>query len=179
MNDSNGKSTEVSVIIPTFNRQDLLGETMRSVLDQDSGSIQFEIVIVDNNSADDTKAFVRSVAKEASGRIRYLLEPKQGVSHARNLGIASAQAPILAFLDDDVRADPGWIVRIKQAFDNSPDIGFIGGKVIARHMVSAPAWLTREHWAPLALLDYGDPPISLESPPVIGLLTANCALTKP
>jgi glucosyl-dolichyl phosphate glucuronosyltransferase len=171
-------SPDISIIIPTFNRQDLLGSAIRSVLDQNAGSITFELIVVDNNSSDDTSGVVRTAAKETTRSVRYFREPKQGVSHARNLGISHARAPILGFLDDDVQAAPDWTACIKDIFDRRPRLGFVGGKVVPAMIASVPTWLTSVHWAPLALLDYGDEPIELPSPTGLGLITANCAIRK-
>lgn len=62
----------------------------------------FEVIVVDNASQDDTRQRVRELAEDtAHPRIRYVYEPNVGLSHARNRGIAEAEADIIAFLDDD------------------------------------------------------------------------------
>ncbi|HUK90717.1 MAG TPA: glycosyltransferase family A protein, partial [Blastocatellia bacterium] len=94
------KALAISIVIPTFNRQDLIGRAMQSILDQDLHGIRIELIVVDNNSTDNTERVVEALAKEFPEQIRYLLEPRQGVSYARNRAIAAAAAPIVAFLDD-------------------------------------------------------------------------------
>ena len=82
---------------------------------------------------------------------RYFFEPRPGVSHARNTGIAAARAPVVAFIDDDVEADAAWVATIKRTFDEHPEIDCVGGRIDARWAAPPPAWLTRMHWGPVAL----------------------------
>ena len=62
------------------------------------------------------------LAREHPGRIRGLLEPRQGVSYARNAGIHAARGDIVAFFDDDVRVAPDWIETIRRTFHERPEI---------------------------------------------------------
>jgi glycosyltransferase involved in cell wall biosynthesis len=88
--------TEVSVIIPTFNRADKLPRAISSVLSQTFND--FEIIVVDDGSVDDTPLSL----SQFQGDIRYIRHPKNmGVSAARNSGIKASQAPLIAFLDSD------------------------------------------------------------------------------
>jgi cellulose synthase/poly-beta-1,6-N-acetylglucosamine synthase-like glycosyltransferase len=98
---------------------------------------------------------VHPIARQSAGRIRYAFEPRQGLSHGRNAGIALARSPIIAFTDDDVRVADDWIVQLKRAFDTHPDVAYIGGRVLPQWLAPPPPWLTNAHWAPLALQDYG------------------------
>jgi glycosyltransferase involved in cell wall biosynthesis len=143
------ESYDVSVVVPTFNRRQLLQRTLESLLQQQSGSVRYEVLVVDNNSTDDTRAVVDALTRRWRG-VRYLFEPRCGVSHARNTGIAAARAPIIAFIDDDVEADPVWIATIKRVFDDHPGIDCVGGRIDARWAAPPPAWLTPKHWGPVA-----------------------------
>lgn len=166
---------DVSVVVPTFNRQLLLRRTLESLLHQRSESVRFEVLVVDNNSSDDTRAVVDAFANQWP-KIKYLFEPRCGVSHARNTGIAAARAPLIAFIDDDVEADPAWIATIKRAFDDHPDIDCVGGKIEARWIVPPPAWLTENHWGAVALqAKKGDNPHVDASRASPCLMTANFA----
>jgi len=170
---------DVSVVIATYNRCHLLEDAIKSLLcKQAPGPTSFEVLVVDNNSTDRTKQLVHSMIDPAAGRLRYLFEPKQGVSFARNLGISSCSAPIVAFLDDDVRATPEWVSTIQRVFQDHPDIDFVGGRVLPDWPLAPPAWLTPEHWMPLALLDYGSLPINIDLLSPVGLISANCAIRK-
>ncbi|HEX4228431.1 MAG TPA: glycosyltransferase [Bryobacteraceae bacterium] len=143
---------DISVVISTYNRSKMLAGTIESLLRQE-GSATFEVLVVDNNSTDDTAAVVRSYEKQ-SPLLRYVFEPKQGVSYGRNAGIAAARSDLLLFTDDDVTPDPRWVEQAKALFENKPEYGCIGGKVLPLWPAIPPSWLTRDHWSPLALLDY-------------------------
>jgi cellulose synthase/poly-beta-1,6-N-acetylglucosamine synthase-like glycosyltransferase len=71
-----------------------------------------------------------------------------------------------------------WVARIKQAFDNYPGADAVGGKVLPEWETDPPRWLTREHWAPLALLDFGDSPLSVSARNPICLIGANFAFRR-
>lgn len=168
---------EVTVIIPTYNRSALLRDAVNSVLDQDT-QIPFEIVVVDNNSRDDTAAVVQSLMDQHPGRISYILETEQGNAHARNRGVKSARAAVIAFLDDDVIVERNWLTSLKQTLDARSDLSFVGGKVLPQWNGPPPSWLTPEHWSPLALLDYGPDELVIGGNSPRGLLTANIAFRK-
>ena len=167
---------KVSVIIPTFNRADILPAAIESVLKQHSHD-PFELIVVDNNSSDGTKEAIDAYVKQ-SQNIRYLFEPLPGASRARNLGITCARADIVAFLDDDVRAGEGWIETIIDTFDRHPNVTFIGGKVLPDWCETPPEWLTRDHWSPLALVDYGDRPFYVTGDRPVCLVSANLAVRR-
>jgi glycosyltransferase involved in cell wall biosynthesis len=169
---------EVSIVLPTYNRAAELPPAVESALNQTEAADKYELIIVDNNSTDDTAQVVDRLLRRHPGRISSLVETKQGVSHARNAGIAAARADIVAFFDDDVRVTPDWIETIRRAFDEHPDLACVGGKVLPHWLTPPPSWLTRAHWAPLALQDFGDASmvVSLENPK--GLISANLACRK-
>lgn len=167
----------VSVVVSTYNRAGMLRGALASVLAQKPGSPPFEVLVVDNNSTDGTAAVIAE-ASARDERVRHLFEPRQGLSHARNAGIASALGRIVTFTDDDVRAEPDWIEAIVRAFDEAPDAAFVGGKVLPDWPGPPPAWLTREHWAPLALADYGERPIRVSLEHNICLVGANLSVRR-
>jgi glucosyl-dolichyl phosphate glucuronosyltransferase len=134
---------DVSIVIPTYNRSKLLRNAIRSVLRQDNRAITFEIIVVDNNSRDDTGAVVRSLMGEAVGKLQYVVEPKQGNSHARNTGVDYSKGEIVAFIDDDVIVEAGWLSALQEAFKGRDHVSFAGGKVLPRWDGSPPSWLTR------------------------------------
>jgi glucosyl-dolichyl phosphate glucuronosyltransferase len=168
----------ISVVIVTYNRADLLAAAIDHVLDQDDPATPvFELLVVDNNSSDATPAIVqRACARDA--RVRYIREPRQGVSHARNSGLAAARAPIVAYTDDDVRVGRRWVAAIARAFREYPDAAAIGGKVLPLWPSRPPAWLTPSHWGPLALVDYGDRPLRVDANNQLCLVGANLAITQ-
>lgn len=95
----------LTVIVPTYNEQDSIGDCIGSLLDQQQ-SID-EIVVVDNNSSDDTVAIVRRL-QDANPIIRLVTESRQGLTHARTRGFDEARGDILARIDCDARPLPGW-----------------------------------------------------------------------
>jgi glycosyltransferase involved in cell wall biosynthesis len=168
---------EVSVVIPTYNRSALLRSTVDSVLNQDT-QVTFEIVVIDNNSTDDTHDVVESIIEDHPGKVRYVVERKQGNAHARNRGIEEAVADIVAFVDDDVTVATDWLTSLKTVLDSRDDLSFVGGKVLPAWIEPPPSWLTPDHWAPLALLDYGPEELAISGKNPPGLLTANVAFRR-
>jgi len=162
----------------TFNRGQLLGAAVESVLaQQHPATPPFELIVVDNNSTDDTRAVIERFA-EVDRRVRYVFEPQQGSSYGRNAGIREARAPLIAFTDDDVRADSDWLAAVRRAFDEHPDAAVVGGRVLPMWPSPPPGWLTREHWMPLALVDYGDSPVRIDRGKPLCLVSANCAFRR-
>lgn len=149
---------DVSVIICTYNRCELLPAALESVLAQQTDGASYEVIVVDNNSKDNTAQVVKEFIARGHTNLRYLFEGRQGKSYALNTGIGNARAPIIAVTDDDICVEPKWLAAIKRAFDEHPEVDYVGGKVLPRWEGEPPAWLTPEHWAPLALQDYGDEP---------------------
>ncbi|SPD73496.1 Glycosyltransferase, group 2 family protein [uncultured Desulfobacterium sp.] len=106
---------DVSVIIPTFNRQRMLGRAISSVLDQTF--TQYEVIVVDDGSRDGTKKLVT----EFGGRVRYMAHPANyGVSAARNTGIKNSNAPFIAFLDSDDYWLPKKLETQMEFFEKNP-----------------------------------------------------------
>jgi glycosyltransferase involved in cell wall biosynthesis len=170
----------LSVILPTYNRADRLPQAIDSALRQTAAPETYEIIVVDNNSTDDTAEVIHDVAAAdpRGGCIRYILETRQGVAHARQAGIDSARAPLIAFFDDDVRVSSNWVETIVRTFAERPELECIGGKVLPVWSVPPPAWLTPTHWAPLALQDFGDGPMMVSASNQRGLISANLACRK-
>jgi glycosyltransferase involved in cell wall biosynthesis len=168
----------VSVVLPTYNRARSLPEAINSALQQTAAPDSYELLVVDNNSADDTAVVVDRIAGRWPGRVRRILETRQGVAYARQAGIDAARADIVAFFDDDVRVTPNWIEIILRTFREQPEVECIGGKVLPEWAASPPAWLTDAHWAPLALQDFGDEPMLVSPENPRALISANMACRK-
>ncbi len=105
---------DVSVVIPTFRRPDSLARALGSCQEQ-LGAPRTEIVVVDNCPHGSAYDVVSSIARSSSLPIRYEQEPIAGVAAARNRGVRTARAPLLAFLDDDEEAHPGWLAKLIEA----------------------------------------------------------------
>jgi len=168
----------VSVVISTYNRVTRLSGAIESVLAQETRTPGFELIVVDNNSNDGTQAAVTSLIALHPGRLRYAIEARQGVAYGRNAGIAVARAPIIAFADDDVLVAPNWIASIVSALAAHPEVGYVGGKVLPCWPSSPPAWLTPDHWAPLALTDLGDIAFTVDRANPQPLVSASLAFRR-
>ena len=118
----------LSLIIPTHNRSERLIAALESVIRQDLPAADWECVVVSNNSTDDTVARFGDFAARYPGlNLRLVTEDGPGVSYARNRGIAETSAPLLVFIDDDERINPGFLRAYADFFDAHPDAVVAGG----------------------------------------------------
>jgi glucosyl-dolichyl phosphate glucuronosyltransferase len=172
------RAFDISAIVCTYNRSHLLREALAGITAQQTDGLRYEVIVVDNNSTDDTRRVAEAFAGAGRGALRYVLERQQGVSHARNAGIAASSAPVLAFFDDDVTVPNDWLSKIKRALDGNGNVDYVGGKVLPRWRVAPPRWLVPEHWAPIAVQDYGDESFILDGASTRGLISANLAIRR-
>ncbi len=152
--------SSLSILICTYNRADQLAETLRAIaLLRVPRGCRVELVVVDNNSDDATRAVVERAACGMDFAVVYEFEPRQGKSYALNRGLARSTGDVLALTDDDVLPNPDWLERIVAAF-RARDVSFVFGKVLPRWETEPPAALVtargEEIWGPLALVDYGN-----------------------
>jgi glycosyltransferase involved in cell wall biosynthesis len=149
---------ELSVVIPTHNRAALLEGALGALAPQEGrGSLDWEIVVVDNNSRDHTADVVDSMSKLTAIPVVYVFEPRLGLSHARNRGINEARGSIIAFIDDDVLPAPDWIIQIVSAMDRWRAHG-VGGRILPHWEAPPPDWLTQRQdlLDRLAIMDHAD-----------------------
>ena len=148
----------LSLIIPTHNRSERLIAALESVIRQDLPAADWECVVVSNNSTDDTVARFGDFAARYPGlNLRLVTEDGPGVSYARNRGIAETSAPLLVFIDDDERINPGFLRAYADFFDAHPDAVLAGGRIIAEYVTGRPAWLSKYTEMPIANpMDFGD-----------------------
>lgn len=173
------QAIDVSVVISTYNRCELLPGALASVLAQQARGVNYEVVAVDNNSTDRTRAVIEALIAQGATNLRYAFEGRQGAAYGKNAGIALAQGAIIAFTDDDVRVAPDWVSNIKRAFDAHPEAGCVGGKILPRWPSPPPAWMTPDNWnGPLALQDYGAAPLFLDTERPLSLAAANYAFRR-
>ena len=169
---------DVSVVLSTYNRGPLLVDAVRSLLALDPDSPSHDIIIVDNNSTDDTRERVHAMIGETD-RIRYVFEPRQGVSYGRNAGTAASCSPIIAFVDDDVRVSPVWLTALTRAFREHPEIAYVGGRIAPLFPSPPPFWYTHDsHSSPLALVDYGFKGREITRTSFLCLVSANLAVRR-
>lgn len=136
----------VTVAIPTYRRAAMLRQTLECLVKQDYPAHLLELLIVDNNSPDDTQAVVSGFAASAHPP-RYVLETQQGANHARNRAIRDAHHAIIIFGDDDILVDPNWVREMVRPFEENPArrIGAVGGEVIPVFPDGCPDWVAGFH----------------------------------
>jgi glycosyltransferase involved in cell wall biosynthesis len=129
-----------SVVIPTFNRARLLGETLDRIAQLRPSLAAWDVIVVDNNSTDETRASVEQRQESFPVPLHYVFEPRQGRSWALNAGVEASAAPILVFTDDDVLVGDEWLDAavaplLGEEFD------YTGGPVRPIWAARKPAWL--------------------------------------
>ncbi len=135
------KKLSVSIIIPTLNRACYLKDTIESLVDQVFSNEKYEILILDNNSVDDTSQVAQeAINKFSTSNIKYVLEPVPGLLSGRHRGAKEASGDILVFIDDDIIAQPGWLQAIVSSFQD-PSVHLIGGPSLPIYETDPPAWL--------------------------------------
>jgi glycosyltransferase involved in cell wall biosynthesis len=120
-------------------------------------SVQWEVLVVDNNSRDRTREVAEGFCARFPGRFRYLFEARQGKSHALNSAIRAAQGEVLAFTDDDVTVELTWLQNLTACLIAGTSIG-CGGRIFPERHFAAPAWLPQDERyakAPLVMFDLG------------------------
>lgn len=160
-------SFDASVLIATFNRAALLDETLTSLATMGNPStLNWEVLIVDNNSTDDTRAVVERHQLTFPVPLHYLFEAKQGRSSALNTAIATAKGRVLVFTDDDVRVADGWLTAAHAVLTRGDErLGYAGGPVRPIWGAPPPRWLdlTRgDLWGTIAIQDHGSALIGYE-----------------
>ena len=105
--------TDVSIVICTCNRADMLREALDSLIKQETDAqFRYEVLIVDNASTDDTAAVIESTAQRAAVVVRCVYEPRRGQVYARNRGLSEARGEWIANFDDDQIAEPSWLKEL-------------------------------------------------------------------
>jgi len=157
---------DATILICTYNRADLLGEMLDSLAGmQVSPELRWDVLIVDNNSNDDTARVVQSRVAGYPVPLRYMFEPRQGKSNALNTGLAATDAEVVVFTDDDVRVAPGWLDAACRPLLGATDVGYSGGPVRPIWEAPRPKWLDPARgdlWGTIAILDHGDAPFVFE-----------------
>jgi len=120
-------------------------------------SIQWDVLVVDNNSKDQTRGVVEGFRRRFPGRFSYVFEPKQGKSYALNTGIRQATGDVIAFIDDDVEANPHWLYNLTAPLSCGEWAG-AGGRILPEAGFVPQRWMdgrSRNGLAPLAIFDLG------------------------
>jgi glycosyltransferase involved in cell wall biosynthesis len=151
---------KLSVVIPTYNRAADLRATLQSIAGVSTPE-PWELVVVDNNSSDNTSEVVRDAQSWYPVPLRSVFEPEQGRCAALNSGIHASSGEIIVTTDDDIRVEDDWLDRAAEGL-RALDCHYVGGKVLPIWGAPRPDWLPNRggrHWAVIALLDYGAAPV--------------------
>jgi glycosyltransferase involved in cell wall biosynthesis len=149
-----------SIVIATYNRAADLRETLRSLAGLRPDG-PWEVIVVDNNSPDDTRGVVTAAAATFPAPLTCLFEREQGRSPALNAGIRAARGAVIVTTDDDVRVPADWLTRAWQGLERL-QCDYVGGRVLPIWGGRRPDWLPDHggrQWAVIALLDYGAEPL--------------------
>lgn len=154
----------ISAVLCTRNREHYLKKALESLIRQTLPQTQYNIIVVDNGSTDQTREMVAKY-KSHTRNLHYLYEPKIGLSQARNTGWRYSQATYVAFLDDDAIADNRWLEKILDVFHSvEPVPGCVGGVVEPMWEGERPEWLPDELLCHLTVLNWGATAFSVQDP---------------
>lgn len=135
---------KISVIVCTYNRTDLLPGCLLALSEQTLSTELFEVVIVDNNSTDNTQEIVNRVVS-SNTNFRIITESKQGLSHARNRGWQEAVGEFIAYIDDDAKAEPDWLMQMYSFIKCNSTVEAFGGPYRAFYLKPPPFWFPPEY----------------------------------
>lgn len=149
---------EVSVIVCTYNRDQYIRKTLECLRNQTRQPDEFEVLVINNNSTDQTAAVCSAFLEEHNlDHFHYYVEESQGHTFARNRGISEAKGNILAFIDDDAFVYSDYITGIISSFQNYPDAVALGGKIMPIYESGqAPKWMSKFLLPLVAALDMGE-----------------------
>lgn len=155
----------VSVIVCTFNRARELGDFLNRLESHVLNSnVDTEIVLVDNNSSDETPKVLAAYKTCSRVSVITVHEPRQGANHARNTGIRNAHSPVLVFTDDDVDFSDTWLKDFSDYMENHPECQVATGEIIPKFVVPRPDWLRESMLKVYGQQDYGLAPVDIQFP---------------
>ena len=148
----------ITLIICTYNREKYIGPLLESIAKNDYPTTDYEIVLVDNNCTDNTRQVCELFAMaHPEVVLRYVVEPEQGLSAARNKGIKEAKGEIIIYVDDDALVDSDYIRIYAEHFAAHPDTMAAGGPIEPLYETQEPSWMSPYTKALLtAWMNYGD-----------------------
>lgn len=159
----------ITLVVCTKDRCHSLANTLRSIAASLlPDSTEWEVIVVDNGSRDETRKVVEDFCGRYPGRFHYLYEPGPGKSYALNAGVRNAAGDILAFTDDDVVVEPAWLANITKPLRLDDGLAGVGGRTLPPSSFSLPPWLPHNDafaLAPLAIFDFGPVGRQLAEPP--------------
>lgn len=146
-----------SIVVPAYNEEHYLGDCLDAAFRAAAGRNDVEIIVVDNNSTDRTRAIAEERAARQSGdgpTMSVLAEPRPGANRTRETGFEAARGAIVAFIDADTKMPPDWIVRVERAFARDPKLVCVSGPFIYYDLPLPIRALVRTFYF-IALVVYG------------------------
>lgn len=155
-NKNKEMNIKISVVICTWNRAESLKRTLDSIKSMYvPNDLKWELIIVDNNSTDNTKEIVEEYKMKSELNIVYVFEEKRGLANARNKGIKEARGEIISFMDDDIIVERNWLINILKAFEiYNPAV--LGSRVLIKSELPLPKWFSKNVSDPLGVFDRGN-----------------------
>lgn len=145
MQQSEHSDLVISVVICTYNRAELLADALQTLCEQTLESSHYEVIVVDNNSRDNTRAVTEDFCRRYPN-IRYCVETRQGLSHARNRGWREAKGAYVAYIDDECKVPIQWLAVALQIIERlSPAV--FGGPYYGYHNSLKPRWWKESYGA--------------------------------
>ncbi len=155
---------DFTIIVCTYNRSQNLPSCLAALAAQEgTDGLDWEVLVVDNNSTDDTPQMVDRLSRELTIKVRYAKETQQGLNYARNCGVSSSQGVHFTFVDDDIHVSPRWLAMLAEAFART-DADAIGGRIHLDPSIKLPRWVVpgSEISGFLGYQDFGDEPFQMD-----------------
>lgn len=150
-------TVRISAVICTYNREKYIRQALDSLADQTLNSNNFEVIVVNNNSTDNTTTIVHDfIQTHPNLHIVFCNESNQGLSYARNRGISESKGELITFLDDDAIAPVGFLENVLKLFYLYPETLAIGGKIIPGFVDGKPNWYSKFFWGVTGQFDPGN-----------------------
>jgi glycosyltransferase involved in cell wall biosynthesis len=135
---------KISAIVSTYNREKFLVKALESLANQTLAPDKFEVVVVNNNSNDDTPKVCEAFHKKFSNiPYKYFIETRQGLSFGRNRGIKESRADLVTFIDDDAWLDKNFLEEVVTFMDNNKNVDSVGGTILLDYEAEKPKWLSK------------------------------------
>lgn len=153
---------DFTVIICTYNRSHNLPTCIDYLAhQQDVENFEWEVLVVDNNSSDNTAQVVEKLINESPVNLRYVFEAEQGLNHARNRGIKESDSRYFCYVDDDILVGKNWLAALYRALESN-DADAVGGRIHIDPAISLPPWIQGEVRGFLGYQDYGEEPFRMD-----------------
>ena len=154
---------DFSVIVCTYNRAANLPRCLGALSRQQGvQDLRWEVLVVDNNSSDGTRAEVQRLAQLLPITVRYAHEKQQGLNYARNTGIRESAGTCFSYVDDDIEVSPQWLSALHRSFV-AHDADAVGGRIHLDPQVVLPKWIRdQETKGFLGFQDFGDDPFRMD-----------------